>query len=98
MASIADRRSIEQEVVLRVRSTASGFKVIEFDGTGFASGIMSKRNRRYFYDGDPKQAATEFAYRQQEKLADQRDCPVIVVEAGEVMAEKLAEVHDGGDA
>lgn len=92
MASIEDRRSIGQEIVLRVRSTGTGVKVVQFDGTGLAEGIMTKRNRRYFYDDNAEEKATEYAYQKQEKLEDVRDCPVTVVELGEVMAEKLGEV------
>lgn len=98
MASIQDRRSIGQEIVIRVRSTGGGIKVVQFDGTGLADGIMTKRNRRYFYGGDAEEKATAYAYRQQEKLEGLRDCPVTVVELGEVIAEKLAddqEVDDG---
>lgn len=91
MASIEDRRSIGHEIVLRVRSSGKGIVVIEFDGTGLAEGIMSKRNRRYFYGDRAEEKATDYAYRLEEKLEDARDCPVTVVELGEVMAEKLAE-------
>ncbi|RQG93760.1 hypothetical protein [Natrarchaeobius oligotrophus] len=96
MASIEDRRSIGQEVVFRIRRTGSGVKVIEYDGTGLADGYMAKSNRRYFYGDDAEEKATEYAYRTQEKLEDVRDCPVIVVELGEVMAKKLA--TEGVDA
>lgn len=98
MASIEDRRSIGQEIVLRVRSTGTGVKVVEFDGNGLAEGIMTKDNRRYFYDGDVEEKATEYAYRRQEQLEDARDCPVTVVELGEVMAEKLSSEPARGDA
>lgn len=94
MASITDRRRIGQEIVLRVRSTGSGVKVIEFDGTGLREGLMSKRNRQYFYGKDAEADATDYAYRIQNKLTDVRDCPVTVVELGEVMAKKLAEKSD----
>jgi len=91
MASINDRRQIGQEVVLRVRSTGSGVKVIEFDGTGLADGIMLKRNRRYCYGDDAEDKATNYAYRAAEKIREKRGEDVTVVELGEVMAEKLAE-------
>jgi len=91
MASMNDRRSIGQEIVLRVRSTGKGVKVREFDGTGLAEGIMSARDRRYFYGDDAKDKATEYAYRTADKIRDQRDEQVTVVELGEVMAEKLGD-------
>ena len=90
MASINDRRSIGQEVVLRVRSTGSGVKVIQYDGVGLAEGITGKRNRRYLYGDDAEEKATDYAERTAEKLREARDVPVTVVELGEVMAEKLA--------
>jgi len=93
MASLKERRSIGQEVVLRVRSTGSGVKVVEFDGTGLAEGIMIKRNRRYCYGDDAETTATEYAYRTAENIRDQRGESVTVVELGEVMSEKLAETH-----
>lgn len=94
MASIDDRRSIGQEVVFRVRSTGSGFKVIRFDGTGLADGYMSKRQMVYKYGDDAEEKATESAYRYAERTRENRDVPVAVVEAGEVMAEKLARVDN----
>lgn len=94
MASMNDRRSIGQEIALRVRSTPTGVKVIQFDGTGLAEGICGKHNRRYFYGDDAEEKATEYAEDLAEDLREQRDVPVTVVELGEVMAEKLAE--DGG--
>lgn len=97
MVSIADRRRIGQEIVLRVQSTGRGVKVVELDGTGLADGIMTKQNRRYLYGDDAEEKATEYAYRHKEKLEDARNCPVTVVELGEVTAEKLNEVHGGGE-
>jgi hypothetical protein len=91
MASMNDRREVGDEVVLRVQSTGSGVKVIEYDGTGFAEGIMTKRNRRYCYGENAESNATDYAYRIAEKVRDQRGEKVTVVELGEVMAEKLAE-------
>jgi len=90
MASINDRRTVGQEVVLRVRSTGSGVKVIQYDGVGLAEGIMSKRNRRYCYGDEAEQEATDYAHSKAEEIREIRDCPVTVVELGEVMAEKLA--------
>jgi hypothetical protein len=95
MASIEDRRSIGQEIVLRVRSTGNGVKVVEFDGLGFAEGIMTKRNRRYFYGDDAAEKAAAYAYRKQPDIAEARRAPVFVVELGERIAEKLAEEHGG---
>lgn len=97
MVSINDRRSIGQEIVLRVQSTGNGVKVVQLDGTGLAEGILTKRNRRYCYGDDVEEKATRYAYRTAEKIREHRDCPVTVVELGEVVAEKLADVHDGGD-
>lgn len=92
MASIEDRRSVGQEIVLRVQSTGStGVKVIEYDGTGLGDGVMTKHNRRYFYGDDAEEKATKYAYRLQERLEDSRECPVTVVELGEIMAKKLSE-------
>lgn len=90
MASINDRRQVGHELVYRVRSTGSGYKVIRFDGTGLADGIMSKRNCVYKYGDDAEEKATESAYRYAEDAREKRDVPVTVVEAGEVIAEKLA--------
>jgi len=98
MASINDRREVGQEVVLRVQSSGKGTKVIEYDGVGLADGIMSKRTRIYKYGDNADEKATEYAYKKQEKLSEIRDCPVTVVELGEVMAEKLAEKHESDDA
>lgn len=95
MASINDRRSIGQEIVLRVRSSGTGVKVVMFDGTGFADGIMTKDNRQYFYGDDAEERATDYAHRTQEKLAESRDCPVTVVELGDTIAEKLADTEGG---
>jgi len=100
MASINDRRQLGEEIAIRVRTTVAGVKVIVYDGSGLAEGIMTKDNRRYFYGDDAEEQATAFAYRLQERLEDQRECPVTVVELGEVMAEKLADVQaarNGGD-
>lgn len=96
MVSINDRRSIGHEVVLRVQTTGSGVKVVELDGTGLKQGILSKRNRSYWYDDDAEEKATEYAYRTAEEIRDTRDVPVTVVELGEVVAEKLAEVDRVG--
>ena len=90
MASIKDRRQIEQEVVFRVCSTEKGYKVVEYDGTGLAEGVMSKRKRLYKYGDDAEAKATDAAYRYAGKVRQKRDVPVTVVEAGEVMAEELA--------
>lgn len=97
MASMAARKQVGDEIVLRVRKTGSGVKVIEYDGTGLREGLMTAENRRYCYGEDAEEKATAYAYRRQEQIREHRDCPVAVVELGEVMAEKLAEVH-GGDA
>jgi len=99
VASIKDREEIGQEVVLRVQSTGSGVKVIRYDGTGFADGIMSKRNLRYFYGDEARQKATEYAYRKRDEMSDTRDCPISVIERGERSAERLPEVRDraGGE-
>lgn len=93
MASINDRRQVGDEVVLRVQTTGSGVKVVQYDGTGFADGIMGKRNRTYKYGDDAEEKATRYAYDTAEKIREQRGERVVVVELGEVMAEKLAEVH-----
>jgi hypothetical protein len=89
MPSINDRKSIGHEVVLRVRSSGSGVKVVELDGTGLAPGIMTKRNRVYKYGDDAEQKATESAYRLADKIRDARNVPVTVVELGEVVAEEV---------
>ena len=96
MASIVDRRSIGQEIVLRVQSTGSGVKVIRYDGTGLADGYMSKRHLRYFYGEDAEEKATEYAERQREDIAEDRDCPVTVAEFDDSIAETLADVHESG--
>jgi hypothetical protein len=90
MASMNDRRSVGKEVVFRVRSTGSGFKVVQYDGTGLADGYMTKRNAVYKYGDDAEKKATEAAHRYAEQTRENRDVPVTVVEAGEVMSEKLA--------
>lgn len=97
MASMADRRSIGQEVVFRVQTTGTGVKVIRYDGEGLREGVMSKRTLRYFYGDDAEQTATDYAYRKRDRMAEARDCPVTVVELGEVVREVLAEKHDGDD-
>ena len=89
MPSIEDRQSIGHEVVLRVRSTGSGVKVVELDGTGLAPGIMTKRNRVYKYGDDAEQKATNSAYRLANKIRSVRDVQVTVVELGEVVAEEV---------
>lgn len=94
MASVKDKRAIGKEVVLRVRSTGTGVKVIEFDGSGLAEGVMSKRNRRYCYGDNAEEKATEYAYNTAEGIREHRDVPVVVVELGEVMADKLERVHN----
>ena len=88
--SINDRRQVGDEIVLRVQSTGSGVKVIEYDGTGLRDGLMGKRNRMYKYGDDAEEKATEYAYNTAEKIREQRGEKVTVVELGEVMAEKLA--------
>lgn len=96
MASINDRRSIGQEIVLRVQSTGRGVKVVQYDGTGLADGIVSKRHRQYFYGDDAEEKATAYAYRTKEKVQEIRECPVTVVELGETIAEKLDQSGDRG--
>lgn len=86
-----DRRSIRQEVVLRVSKTPKGAKVVEKDGTGLAEGYLTKRTRRYFYGDDGEDKATEYAYRVADKIRKAREVPVTVVELGEITAKKLAE-------
>jgi len=94
MASLNERRQIGEEMVLAVRTTGSGVKVVQFDGTGLAGGCMSKRNRRYFYEETAEQKATEYAYNTVESIEDQRGVPVTVVELGEKMADKLGADDD----
>lgn len=91
MASINGRRKIGQELVIRVRSSGKGVKVMRFDGTAFADGIFTKHTYQYFYGEDAEQKAHDYAHRKCDQLREQRKCPVTVVELGEVMAEKLGE-------
>ena len=91
MASINDRRKVGDEIVLRVQSTGSGVKVIEYDGTGLRDGLMGKRNRIYKYGDNAEENATEYAYNKADEIREKRDEKVTVVKLGEVMAEKLAE-------
>lgn len=90
----SERRSIGQEVVLRVRTTRKGAKVVELDGVGFDTGYAAKRNRNYWYGDDAEEKATDYAYRKQEEIEDARDVQAVVVELGEVMGEKLTEAGE----
>lgn len=94
MASINERRSIEQEIVLAVRGTPTGVKVVEYDGVGMASGIMTKRNRRYFYGDSAKYKAHSYAERKRDKIAEVREEDVYVVPMDTRIHERLAEVRD----
>lgn len=100
MASMNDRSKVGNEVVLRVQSTVNGVKVVKYDGVGMAEGYMGKRNMNYKYGDDAEEKATEYAYNKAEQIRENREVPVVVVELGEVMAEKLEKVHaerDDGD-
>ena len=87
-----NRRKIGEEIVLRVCSTGSGVKVVEYDGTGLAEGIMSKHNRRYCYGDDAAEKASRYAEETAENLREQLDVPVTVVDLGQRVADRLEEV------
>jgi len=98
MASQNESRRVGQEIVLSIRSTGSGVKVIEYDGTGLATGLMSKRNRRYCYGDEAEAKAERYAEKKAEKIRENRDAPVTVVRLGERFHEKLQKANGGGGA
>lgn len=61
------------DIILAVRGTGGGVKVIERDHTGLADGFFTKRNRRYFYGEDAEQKAHNYAENTAEKIRDVRD-------------------------
>jgi len=96
---MSDRKPIGQEIVIRVLKTPSGAKLTVRDGRGLAENVFTKRKSRYYYGESPVGDATDAAYREQERYQDRADCPVTVVELGEIEGDNddPDPVTDGGD-
>lgn len=75
--------TVGDEVVFRVTSTGSGFKVTRYDGTGLRDGLCGKKNLRYFYGDDAEEDATAHATRKATMWRELNGDDTRVVPAGE---------------
>ena len=50
-----------QEIVYRVRTTPTGFKVVRLDGYGLRDGLFAKGSGSYFYGEDAEERAHNYA-------------------------------------
>lgn len=87
---MTDLDTFGDEVVLRVKSTGKGAKVIRYDGTGVSDGYAGKSHLRYCYGDNATEKANDYAERKADAIRDSNwidGKPVRVVPLGKRMAE-----------